>query len=875
VKLVGFEGEGYRKFVLHEDELQRYIDTSGINLHAHPYAVFAPPNEFRADHTSLATGSNQRHGNALPFKQKYLFKVSKASPELTRAVNTAIQEVVDVQAEKHEKYRAYHYSQGVRQLPRPADKIWYHIPHRVVERVLQQDFETSKLHYTIYLLNPKVPTVKFAQRLEGIPTDWEGDFDDEANIRAKVGKRVPVRYVYSERDEVSAQTAEDFTKKVMPTCESVVWASRRRFAFIDLMAGPVTYGPQTMGDGIFTEMSLPRLDRLFHRHRKETKKTFKREEKRRKREMQDERDAAKAKLADMDEEEITEENEEVKAALEILDYHKLSKEEKRKARKLDMLAKGHEFMAEIARAVRRTTESLIGPPLWHLPVKYHRRIVVNLVVVTDHEYVVEHELARWKLMTARLQDLAVADQDVEVSVSQVSFDQCELCVAAFSHATKSHTSNFIAGENLKTQMHLYLDSGALHDWLEHFERGFWSMRSGVVKRVQELHADKKKLEKNEKLNARRARRGALGGDTEEDLAKAETATVTTKAKKVTKATQVKLDDDELLDDDVRVVNAFVFDLKTTDVLLLDRFHQSVSFPDLVVAVQTRAPLTQLDSTCNGQPMKFDPADASRALFASLLQTLWGVAPTGVLFNPYLNQTETDFMWTVGLTPFGHFSQMMDSSFAIRDSIARNVVYSELTEALNELKAIQVLALHYRRNPRDLMGENLSNFIERYNMLQFKLQKTQSLISMNRFNEALYYLRPARHDVKAIHNLLLEAVGTLQPILTCTKAERRDLRALRSSRFALVGSLWNRVLVLGETLFAMALLLYLVYLSFFRSSPPSSRPRSSQEYTRFDSYDSGRGFFGSQPSGHRMDLNHSGSAGSWFGRLFGKKSRLDD
>lgn len=37
-----------------------------------------------------------------------------------------------------------------------------------------------------------------------------------------------------------------------------------------------------------------------------------------------------------------------------------------------------------------------------------------------------------------------------------------------------------------------------------------------------------------------------------------------------------------------MVNAFVYDLKTKDILLLDRFHQAVSFENMVIAVQTQA-----------------------------------------------------------------------------------------------------------------------------------------------------------------------------------------------------------------------------------------------------------------------------------------------
>jgi len=93
---------------------------------------------------------------------------------------------------------------------------------------------------------------------------------------------------------------------------------------------------------------------------------------------------------------------------------------------------------------------------------------------------------------------------------------------------------------------------------------------------------------------------------------------------------------------MRVVAAFIYDLNSDDILLLDRFHQAVSFPDIVIGVQTKAPAAIIDFrssafilrciidcliSCNGKSMQFDPRDSTRAVLGSLLQTTWGVAPT--------------------------------------------------------------------------------------------------------------------------------------------------------------------------------------------------------------------------------------------------------
>jgi hypothetical protein len=84
--------------------------------------------------------------------------------------------------------------------------------------------------------------------------------------------------------------------------------------------------------------------------------------------------------------------------------------------------------------------------------------------------------ARWAPAREQLSSLALVGQTVQVLTHHVQFDECELCVAAYTHSLRSHTSNVMHSGGLRTQVHRYLDSAALRDWLEHFEQKFWGIR---------------------------------------------------------------------------------------------------------------------------------------------------------------------------------------------------------------------------------------------------------------------------------------------------------------------------------------------------------------------------------------------------------------
>jgi hypothetical protein len=55
-----------------------------------------------------------------------------------------------------------------------------------------------------------------------------------------------VRYVYS--PPLKPQVKSDGSAAPrLPTCDVVHWIGRERYAWIDITAGPITFGPQTSG----------------------------------------------------------------------------------------------------------------------------------------------------------------------------------------------------------------------------------------------------------------------------------------------------------------------------------------------------------------------------------------------------------------------------------------------------------------------------------------------------------------------------------------------------------------------------------------------------------------------------------------------------
>ncbi|KAI8028804.1 hypothetical protein LOK49_LG01G03842 [Camellia lanceoleosa] len=218
----------------------------------------------------------------------------------------------------------------------------------------------------------------------------------------------------------------------------------------------------------------------------------------------------------------------------------------------------------------------------------------------------------------------------------------------------------------------------------------------------------------------------------------------------------------------RVLPVYVFDLDFNTILLLDRYHQSVAFKDMVVAVRTKNTQTVSDYSCNGRHVFTQTRELERPLVGSILQSMWGVSPTHLLWSPRHNSTLVDYTWSVGQTPFGPFSEISSLSFVQKDAARRNVLLTSLNYSITSaIDVLESIASH--GGDRKLLKQNRhTEFIQRWNLFKHKLDKAVSALSHLDFEMALCFLRSSDHDLYAIHSLIYQASQELEASLVCFK-----------------------------------------------------------------------------------------------------------
>lgn len=220
------------------------------------------------------------------------------------------------------------------------------------------------------------------------------------------------------------------------------------------------------------------------------------------------------------------------------------------------------------------------------------------------------------------------------------------------------------------------------------------------------------------------------------------------------------------DDFGRVLPVYVFDLDYSMLLMLDRYHQSVAFKDMVVAIRTRNTQTVSEYSCNGRHVFTQTRELERPLVGSILQSMWGVSPTHLIWSPRHNNTLVDYTWSVGQTPFGPFSEMSSLSFVQKDAARRNVLLTSLNYSISSAVEVLESVKAHGGYQKLLKGHQHVEFSQRWFLFKYKLDKMISSLSHWDFELASYYLRSSDHDLYAMHSIVYHASQELEASLTC-------------------------------------------------------------------------------------------------------------
>lgn len=667
VKLVGFDGSGNARAVMDAKTLRGHLDT------------------LRTQHLRQAVLHPGKSGRReLRVRHDVVYRVSHASRHLSTQISDLVRTGV---IEQHRTM----------------------LPVAELEELLSPAFHSSALSATFFVLNP---TLAESEDSQDRSHDQKEDVDDDM-LEAMYGD---VDVIADAADAAAAANEPPLHKRrywwipdPATSCPTTVGVATARYAWVDVTAGPLVYGPRTSGDGVVTDESIPRLV----------------------------------------------------------------------SPKDGSIVGG--FVPRIAAFVHQSTLELMTPAMHRFPARYSRRVHIRIVEILDEDRPEEKgsTLGSYQSLVAPLKEVGQrTEEDVRVTRSQVLLHDCSVCMLALSSSRRAFTSAAVAA-GVSTTVHEYVDSLEMARWLRMGSDEDWGAppprdRDGQGGAAQpDGGVDEPDQEGVLEL-------GPILGDPDEEA----------------------------------VIPVFVYKLDTPDALLLDRFHQAVAVLDpdagagadagdevssddveeeqrgrtaaetatkgagwsearggMVVAVVTQAEPQPSDWVCNGVSRETNPADARRAVLASVLELGWAVSPTHIAWHAVHKRAMASYTWATGRTPFGALSDSMELSYALTDAAARNVLYSSIEIALEEAATLLHRLQGYTLPIVELLShDDFAEFVRRWVQFRHRLARAGTFAALHDFRHARAYLSALQRDLAVMRALAHRAGRNLHSDLVCPDDE---------------------------------------------------------------------------------------------------------
>ncbi|KAG2446778.1 hypothetical protein HYH02_008338 [Chlamydomonas schloesseri] len=221
-----------------------------------------------------------------------------------------------------------------------------------------------------------------------------------------------------------------------------------------------------------------------------------------------------------------------------------------------------------------------------------------------------------------------------------------------------------------------------------------------------------------------------------------------------------------------VLPVFVFDLSLRDEpLLLDGALQASAFPDMVIAVASRAQPVRSRFSCGHMPRAVQPEDATRAVLGAVMQSAFGVSHTAQRYSP-ASGPGWNYLWALGATPFGPLSGITRLSIPAAAAVGRNLALAELERhtgrvaavlrGLNKLSPPHKSSLKWAIERADLR----SRVTARLAVVGVKLEMAVAALSAGRNAEALRLARHMSTDASALERTALQLDTALTQSLSC-------------------------------------------------------------------------------------------------------------
>ncbi|XP_077215424.1 uncharacterized protein LOC143849979 isoform X3 [Tasmannia lanceolata] len=663
---------------------------------------------------------------------------------------------------RNEMKRAYGYRRGLSESEISFLKENKNLQAKLLnsDNVTETPLEIYKSKRPLY---EKHPMTKFAwTTAEDIDTDeWSNICLDALNSVEKLyqGKDT-AEIIYSKAEQMLHGKNSDLKlllekelksgelAGLHPECLTDTWIGRDRWAFIDLSAGPFSWGPAVGGEGVRTELSLPNVGKTIGAVAEMTEE-----------EAEDRlQDAIQEKFAvfgDQDHhaidillaeidiyelfafkhckgrkvklalcEELDERMQDLKSELQAFDGEEYDDNHKRKA--MDALKRMESwnlfsdtnedfqnytvardsFLAHLGATLWGSMRHIISPSLSEGAYHYYEKISFQLFFITQEKVKhIKHLPVELKALMDGLSSLLVPSQKVMFSPHMLTLSEDPALAMAFSVARRAAAvPMLLVNGTYRSTVRTYLDSSILQHQLQ-----------------------------------RLSDHGSLKGAHSHSRSTLEVP---------------------------------VFWFIHSDPLLVDKHYMAKALSDMVIVVQSDSSSWESHLHCNGQSLLWDLRRPIKAALAATSEHLAGLLPLHLVYSRAHETAIEDWVWSVGCNPLSISSPGWHISQFQLDTIARSYIITALEESIQLVnEAIRLLAME-RTTARSfkLFKSHERELVNQYNSV-VSLWKRISIFSGDlRYAEGMNLLSFLEDSSKRFMDSVNTTLTALHPI-HCTRERK--------------------------------------------------------------------------------------------------------
>ncbi|XP_054785630.1 uncharacterized protein LOC129292132 [Prosopis cineraria] len=210
-------------------------------------------------------------------------------------------------------------------------------------------------------------------------------------------------------------------------------------------------------------------------------------------------------------------------------------------------------------------------------------------------------------------------------------------------------------------------------------------------------------------------------------------------------------------------------------LLLDKHYQARSLSDMIIVVQSEHSSWESHLQCNGQSLLWNLRQPIKAAVAAAAEHLAGLLPLHLVHSQAHESSIEEWTWSVGCNPFSMTSQGWHLSQFQSDSIARSYIITTLEESIQLVNSAIHLLLMERTNEKSfkIFKSQEYDLANKYNYVVSLWRRVSTVTGELRYDEAMRLLNTLEDASKRFLDQVNTTLAYLHPI-NCSRERKIHL-----------------------------------------------------------------------------------------------------